>query len=52
MCAKESQVNIVFPSLRIVKVLANSADSDEMTHDMALHVGFHNLPKYLFPNFQ
>ena len=32
-------------------VLANSADSDEMLHYVAFHLGLHCLPKYLFRGF-
>ena len=31
--------------------LANSADSDEMQHYAAFHLGLHCLPKYLFRGF-
>ena len=33
-------------SLRIVFILANSADPDEMLHVAAFHLCFHCLPKY------
>ena len=49
---KESQVIIskliVFLTLKIIFVLANSADSDEMPHYAAFHLGFHCLPKKAF----
>ena len=32
--------------------LANSADSDEMQHYAAFHLGLHCLPEYLFWGFQ
>ena len=32
----------------IVFVLANSADTDEMPHYVAFHLGLHCLPKYMF----
>ena len=38
----------VFLSLKIVLILANSADPDEMQHNAAFHLGLHCLPKYLF----
>ena len=37
----------VFLSLKVVLILANSADPDEMQH-----LGLHCLPKYLFGVFQ
>ena len=40
--------NIVFLSLKIDFVLANSEDPNEMLHDAAFHLGCHCLPKYLF----
>ena len=36
---------IVFLSLKIFLVLANSADPDEMPHHAAFHLGFHCLSK-------
>ena len=45
--------NIVFLSLKISFVLANSAGPDEMPHNnAAFHLGFHCLSKYLFRDFQ
>ena len=35
-------------SLKIVFVLANSVDPDEMLHYAAFHLGLHCLPKYHF----
>ena len=35
-------------SLKIVFILANSADPDEMSHHVVFHLGVHCLPKYLF----
>ena len=32
-------------------VLANSADPDEMPHNVAFHLGLYGLPKYLFRGF-
>ena len=40
--------NIVFLSLKIDFVLANSADPDEMLHNVAFHQGLRCLPKYPF----
>ena len=37
---------IVFLSLMIVFVLANSVDPDEMPHYAAFHLGLHCLPKH------
>ena len=37
----------VFLSLKIVLILANSANSDEMQHFAAFHLGLHCWPKYL-----
>ena len=42
----------LFLSLKIVLILANSADPDEMQHYAAFHLGLHCLPKYLFRGFQ
>ena len=38
--------------MKIVLILANSADPDEMQHDAAFHLGLHYLPKYPFSGFQ
>ena len=43
--------NIVFLSLNIDLVLANSADADEMPHPAAFHLGLHCLPKHPFRGF-
>ena len=40
--------NILFLSLKMDFVLANSADPDEMPHCVAFHLGLHCLPKYPF----
>ena len=40
--------NIIFLSLKVVFILANSADPDEMLHHAAVHLGLHCLPKYPF----
>ena len=49
---KGSQVsfpnNDVISSLKLLSILANSADPDEMPHYAAFHLGLHCLPKYLF----
>ena len=53
---KVSQVEISkfqkFLSLKIVLILANSEDPDEMPHYVAFHLGLHCLPKYLFTGIQ
>ena len=53
---KGSQVDFlkydVFLSLKIVLILANSADPDEMQNASAFHLGLHFLPKYGFRGFQ
>ena len=36
----------IFLSLKIVLILANSVDTDEMQHYAAFHLGLHCLPKY------
>ena len=41
----------VFLSLKVVLILANSADPDEMQHYAAFHLGLPCLPKYLFRRF-
>ena len=38
---------ITFLSLKIVLILANSADPDEMRPYAAFHLGLHCLPKYI-----
>ena len=40
--------NIIFLSLRIDFVLANSTDTDEMSPYVAFHLGLHCLPKETF----
>ena len=42
---------IFFLSLRVVLILANSADPDKMQHYAAFHLALHCLPKYLFRGF-
>ena len=42
----------VFLSLKVVSILANSADPDEMQHYAAFHLGLHCLPKYPLSGFQ
>ena len=39
-------------SLKLVFILANSADPDEMLHCAAFHLGLHCFPKYPFRGFQ
>ena len=41
----------VFLSLRVVLILANSADPDEMQFCAAFHLGLHCLPTYLCVGF-
>ena len=36
----------VFLSLKVVLILANSEDLDEMQHDAAFYLGLHSLPEY------
>ena len=43
--------NIVFLSLKIDVALTNSADSNEMPHNAAFHLGLHCLSKYRFKCF-
>ena len=43
--------NILFLSLKIDFVTANSADLDEMPLHAAFHLGLHCLPKYPFRGF-
>ena len=46
---------VLFLTLNIGLVLANSVDPDEMPHNVAFHLGLHNLWKYacdIFLNFQ
>ena len=42
----------VFSSLKVVLILVNSADPNEMQHYAAVHLGLHCLLKYLFRSFQ
>ena len=42
----------VFLSLKIVFILANSADPDEMLPYMTFHLGLHFLPMHLFIGIQ
>ena len=43
--------SIIFLSLKIDFVLANSADPGEMQHYGAFHLGLHCLPKYPIRGF-
>ena len=44
---------LIFLSLKIVLILANNADPDEMQHYAAFHLGLHCLPKYMgFPVYK
>ena len=45
-------INGVFLSLKIVFILANSADPDEMLPYAAFHLGIHCLRKYMFIDIQ
>ena len=47
-----SQVNGVFQALKVVLMLANSANPDEMQHHAAFHLGLHCLPVLPFRGFQ
>ena len=38
--------------MKIVLILAKSADLYEMQHNVAFHLGLHCLPKYPFRGFQ
>ena len=53
---KGSQVEFlnhdVFLSLKVVFIMANNADPDEMQLHAAFHQGLHCLPKYPFRGFQ
>ena len=42
----------IFLSLKVVFVLANSVDTDEMKQYAALHLDIHCLSKYPFKGFQ
>ena len=46
------QNNIVFLSVKIIFILANSADPDEMLHSVPFYLGFHCLQKYPFRGFK
>ena len=39
-------------SIKIMLIIVNSADPDEMQHYAAFHLGLHSLPKYMFRGFQ
>ena len=43
--------NIIFLSLKMDFVLANSADTDKMMHYAVFHLGLHCLPKYCVKGF-
>ena len=47
-----SQKNIVFISLKIDFVIANSEEADEMPHNVAFHQGLHCFPECPFRGFQ
>ena len=42
----------VFLCLKIILILENSADTDEIQHFAAFHLGLHCLPKNPFRGFQ
>ena len=42
----------MYLSLKVVLILANSADPDEMQHYTAFHLGLHCLPEYPFRGHQ
>ena len=42
----------LFLSLKIVSIITNSVDPDEMQHYAAFHLGLHCLTKYPFRGFQ
>ena len=39
-------------SLKVILILANMTDPDEMQHYAAFHLGLHYLPKYQFRGFE
>ena len=43
---------IVFLSLNVVLIIANSVDPDEMQHYAAFYLGLYCLPKFPFRGFQ
>ena len=45
------QTKIEFLSMKIVLVLANIVDPDEMQHYVSNHLGLHCLQKYRFRSF-
>ena len=46
------QVKIVFLSLKIIVISANSLDPDEISHFAPFHMGLHCSPKNLFLSHQ
>ena len=53
MCSvHEDCFNYVFLSLKIVLILENTADPDEVQHYDAFHLDLHFLQKYPFWGFQ
>ena len=42
------QIKLYSLSLKIISVIPNSVDPDEIRHNMAFHLSFHCLPKYAF----
>ena len=49
---KKKKKNSEFLSLKIVFVLTDSENPDEMLHYAAFHQGLHCLPKYAFRSHQ
>ena len=41
------KINFLFLFLKIVFIMANCVDPDEMPHDAAFHLCLHCLPKYV-----
>ena len=46
-----SQVEVYKLPLKVVLILANCTDPDEMQHYAAFHLGLHCFPKYLYRGF-
>ena len=43
---------MIYVCLKVVLILADNADPDEMQHHAAFHLGLHCFSKYLFRRFQ
>ena len=51
-CTNQRIPGLNFPiKMKIVSILANSADSDEMPHDATFHLRLHCLLRYSFMSF-